>query len=409
MPLPEDFARQTATLLGAERWEVFTRAMSAEPPVSIRLNPRKPKSAELRAEVAGRGEPVAWCRDAYYLSERPAFTADPLFHAGAYYVQEASSMFLDTVLCETLPSLDTDRPRVLDLCAAPGGKSTLALSALPAGSTMTCNEPVRKRASILTENIVKWGYPSVEVTSNYAADFAAAGRRYDIIIADVPCSGEGMFRKDERAVSEWSQHNVERCSRLQRQIVSDIWPCLVPGGIMIYSTCTFNTREDEENVRFIADKLSADIVPVTTQQQWGITGSLLPGFDAPVYRFIPGLTRGEGLFMAVLRKRDNDSRPLPHRQQALHVIYDSREAKEPPSPSLALSTDFDRTKHPTIDLSRDEALAYLRREALHLPDDTPLGYVAVSYDGRPLGFVKNIGRRANNLYPAEWRIRTTYI
>ena len=422
MLLPDEFIRHTAPLFGTVLWKAFVRAMDEEPPVSIRLNPRKPKSDELRAKVGQQGERVPWCADGYYLHSRPVFTADPLLHAGAYYVQEASSMFLDTVLRQVLPLSGKEQPQVLDLCAAPGGKSTLAVSALPAGSVLTCNEPVRKRASVLVENIAKWGYPNVEVTNSYAADFATERRMFNIIIADVPCSGEGMFRKDEDAARLWSTRNVERCARLQRQIVSDIWPCLEPGGIMIYSTCTLNTRENEENVRYIAAELGADIVPVTTQQQWGITGSLLKGFDAPVYRFIPGLTRGEGLFMAVLRKTGSgrarlESAPTRTRQEsaptawrrALHVIYDSREAKKPPSPSLALSTDFDRAKYPTIDLGRDEALSYLRHEALHLPEGTPLGYVAVSYDGRPLGFVKNIGSRANNLYPAQWRIRSTHI
>lgn len=407
MVLPEEFTRQTRRLFGQERWTAFLSAMDSAPPVSIRLNPGKPRYAELCVEVAGTGRRVPWCSDGYYLSQRPAFTADPLLHAGAYYVQEASSMFLDTVLrCVVTPS-GARPPSVLDLCAAPGGKSTLALAALP-GAAVTCNEPVRKRASVLAENIAKWGRPGVVVTCNHAADFAAARRVYDIIIADVPCSGEGMFRKDDRAVSLWSTQNVERCARQQRQIVCDIWPCLAPGGIMVYSTCTFNTQENEENVRHIATELGADILSVPTERQWGITGSLLAALDAPVYRFVPGQTCGEGLFMAVMRKTGGDER-RQQRGEPLHVVYDSGEAMEPPAAALALSVDFDRTKHATVELSRDEALAYLRREVLHLPADTPRGYVAVSYDGRPLGFVKNIGTRANNLYPAEWRIRSTYI
>ena len=175
---------------------------------------------------------------------RPAFTFDPLFHAGCYYVQEASSMFLDRVIRQyvTSPSV------MLDLCAAPGGKSTLARAALPEGSLLVANEVMRNRSQVLAENLVKWGHPDVVVTNNDPADFAGLGPVFDVILTDVPCSGEGMFRKDETAVAEWSTDNVDLCWKRQRRIVADIWPCLKEGGILIYSTCTYNREENEDNV-----------------------------------------------------------------------------------------------------------------------------------------------------------------
>ena len=192
---------------------------------------------------------------------------------------------------------------VLDLCAAPGGKSTAAISVLPEGSTLISNEPIPTRAQILLENITKWGRPNCIVTNNYPRDFRRAKAKFDIIICDVPCSGEGMFRKDPNAISEWSLQNVEKCWRLQREIVADAWECLNPGGILIYSTCTFNIKENEENVRWIMETYDAEVLEIPTEPSWNITGSLLEGFDAPVYRFIPGITRGEGLFMAVLQHK----------------------------------------------------------------------------------------------------------
>ena len=186
---------------------------------------------------------------------------------------------------------------MIDMCAAPGGKSTLACSLLPEGSMIVSNEPVAQRASILSENMKKWGMPNVVVTNNYPRDIRKTGITADIVLCDVPCSGEGMFRKDEATIGEWSMKNVEKCSAMQREIVSEAWQCLRQGGIMIYSTCTFNTRENEENVRWISESMDGEIIEIPTEKEWGITGSLLPGFDEPVYRFIPGRTRGEGLFM----------------------------------------------------------------------------------------------------------------
>ena len=305
--LPLSFTEYTRQLMGDERFERYLQSFEEEAPVSIRLNPKKVGSERgERREERGerkeeRGESVPWCRNAYYLPQRPNFTMDPLLHAGCYYVQEAASMFLDEVLRQHLPQ---HQLTALDLCAAPGGKSTLLAAALPADSVLYSNEPVRQRANILLENVTKWGYPNHTVTNAYPEVYRKSKCHFDLILCDVPCSGEGMFRKDEATIREWSPQNVDRCWQLQRSIVSDAWACLNPGGLLIYSTCTFNTKENEENVRWFLETFDdAEILPVDVRPEWHITGSLLPGFDAPVYRFIPGITRSEGLFMCVMRKR----------------------------------------------------------------------------------------------------------
>lgn len=278
------------------------------------------------------------------------------------------------------------------------------------------NEPDRKRANILMENMQKQGHPDVIVTNNYPRDYRKAKMMFDLILTDVPCSGEGMFRRDEGAIKEWSIQNVRKCAELQRSIVEDIWPCLKPGGILIYSTCTFNVHEDEENVRWIMEELGADILPIETKPEWNITGSLLDGWSKPVYRFIPGTSRSEGLFMAVLQKHgDPDSvhtqKPTSKQLAGLRVLSDGHPVGEKkgkdiiPAHAEALSIALDKDKYPMVELSLDDALRYLHRETLVLPEDTPRGYVIVTYKNHSLGFMKNLGNRANNLYPKEWSIR----
>lgn len=411
--LPQEFTTYTHDLFGDERWQRYVDAFNEAPPVSIRLNPFKPCDTK-HLPIA---TPVPWCRGAYYLSERPDFTLDPLLHAGAYYVQEASSMFLDQVLRQYCPdSFFGDGAMALDLCAAPGGKSTLLRAALPERVLLMSNEPDRRRANILAENLQKQGHPNVVVTNSYPKDYAKSALRFDLILTDVPCSGEGMFRKDSGAIGEWSLANVMKCAALQRDIVGEIWDSLNPGGILIYSTCTYNTHEDEENVQWIAQELGADILPVDTEEGWNITGSLLAGWSEPVYRFIPGSTVGEGLFMAVLRKHGGDggkSSPCDRRKalSKLRILSDGHPTGTPkgkdviPAHAEALLTTLPHDKYPQVELSLDDALRYLHHEALVLPEGTPRGFVVVTYHALPIGFVKNIGNRANNLYPQEWKIR----
>ena len=414
--LPEDFVRETRLVMGEERFNRFLGAFDEEAPTSIRVNPKY-------ALAVGERERVAWCEEGYYLEGRPQFTFDPLFHAGCYYVQEASSMFITHVLRTlTIPeqsspartcSLCLQRTRslshlsslnCLDLCAAPGGKSTAMRTVLPEGSTLVSNEPIGNRAQILLENITKCGWPDCIVTNNYPRDFRKAKAKFDVILCDVPCSGEGMFRKDPATISEWSLQNVEKCWRLQREIVADAWECLNPGGLLIYSTCTFNTKENEENIRWILDTFDdARVIPIETRPEWNITGSLLNGFDQPVYRFIPGISRGEGLFVCVLRKqvRNAAARPSAKNLSSLNHLLSPFLLHQP----SAVSHQPSAISH----LSYPEAMKFLRGESLTLPPDTPRGIVEVCFDGHPLGTMKNIGTRANNLYPKEWRIKTTHI
>ena len=386
--LPPAFTEQTRQTLGEERFERFLQSLDEEPPVSIRLNPMKAGSM-----TVVEGDAVPWCRGAFYLPFRPNFTMDPLLHAGCYYVQEAASMFLDEVLRTVLSPLE-EQGKALDLCAAPGGKSTLLRAALPPLWTVWSNEPIAQRAAILQENVEKWGYDGHIVTSSMPRDYRESGLLFDVILCDVPCSGEGMFRKDPATIQQWTPQGVERCAALQRDIVSDAWACLRPGGLMVYSTCTLNTRENEENIRWMMDTLEARPLRVDIREEWNITGSLLEGFDAPVYRFIPGITRSEGLFVCALEKPADQPLPRPPRR--------------PPTLKTLAPQKPAATGAARVDIGYQQAVAYLRREALTLPPDTPRGIVELTFMGQPLGPAKNLGTRANNLYPKAWRIKTTH-
>ena len=393
MKLPDSFIAETRRTMGEERFAQFLTALGEEPPVSIRLNPWKVSHALLPTDAV----PVPWCSEGFYLPVRPAFTFDPLLHAGCYYVQEASSMFVSHVLRQYV----TKPVRMLDLCAAPGGKSTAARAVLPKDSLLVSNEPVRQRSQILSENIQKWGHPDCIVTNLYPKDFRKAKARFDVILCDVPCSGEGMFRKDPKAVDEWTMQNVEKCWRLQRDIVGEAWQCLVEGGLLIYSTCTYNILENEANVKWMAEELGGELLPVTTHPDWGITGSLLDGFDSPVYRFIPGFTKGEGLFMAALRKPCSAEIQIVSAKETDSFLQKNAlfpAGKQEGNDSL-----------PIVEVDYPTAISYLRGEALVLPPDTPRGLVSVAFQGHRLGEAKNIGNRANNLYPKEWRIKSTHI
>ena len=445
MELNGKFVERTRALFGEERYGRFVQALETEPVVSIRFNGRK-------MEADSSLNAVPWASAGRYLESRPVFTADPLFHAGCYYVQEASSMFVEQVVRQYL-----DRPvRALDLCAAPGGKSTLLLSLLPQGSMLVSNEPVPLRAQILAENVTKWGNAASLVTRNEPADFAPFRNFFDFILVDAPCSGEGMFRKDSYAVEQWSVSNVEQCAKRQREIVADIWESLRPGGLLVYSTCTFNREENEDCVEWIASELGAEVLKLEISDEWNITGSLTTE-GLPVYRFIPGYTAGEGLFLAVLRKDGSSTvmqpkaprmqlapaklksevakwiaapgdfdfvmqgdtviaMPKEHTaamlalQQKLKVLHmalplaEVKNNKILPLHALAMSSELVAQAFNAVELEREKALAYLHREAL-LFADAPVGHLLLTYKGTPIGFVKNIGNRANNLYPAEWRIR----
>lgn len=452
MQLPQDFVQQMCALLGeAEAGALCSALTDTSPAVSVRRNPTK-------GEVSfAQSTPVPWCSDGCYLAERPSFTLDPRFHAGAYYVQEAASMFIEQAYRQI--ERDFTPTRLLDLCAAPGGKSTLWRSLLPDGALLVANEPIRQRAQILAENLTKWGHPDVVTTSAYPAEFAPLRGFFDVIAADVPCSGEGMFRKDEGARAEWSPAAVETCAARQRAILTDIWDCLREGGYLVYSTCTFNRAENEDNVRFVCQELGAEVVAVPTDEAWGIAPDTTAGGQA-VYHFFPHRTQGEGLFLALLRKTGSaptarekkrtrsKETPVPDAAKLLAwlktptdfrlfhptpemiaavrtsllddvqrvaacvrtltagvLMGESKGRKFVPAHALALSTVLADMAFPRAELDRDTALRYLRREAVVLPPELPRGHVLMCFEGLPLGWVNNLGTRANNLYPAEWRIR----
>ncbi len=387
MLLPKEFTTYTRQLMGDERYERFIAAMGETPPVSIRLNPLKTEGYGVTAEWDDGMVP--WCPEGHYLKSRPDFTFDPLLHAGAYYVQEASSMFISHVLRTLI-----DEPvTMLDLCAAPGGKSTAARAVLPQGSMLCSNEPIRSRANILEENMQKWGHPDVEVTNRYPRHFAEGGMLFDVILCDVPCSGEGMFRKDEGAIGEWSVKNVMHCQQLQRDIVTEAWKCLHPGGYLIYSTCTYNAHENEENIAWMIATFDATPISIPTEAHWGITGPLTGDPTLPLYRFIPGFTKVEGLCMAVVKKSEQGAL-LGARSKGQGARGKGQEILQSSQRPLLVEVDY------------ATAIAYLRGEAIVLPSDTPRGLVTIGFQGLPLGQAKNIGSRANNLYPKAWRIRS---
>lgn len=455
MQLPQDFINKTLGLLGDAEWEEFRMALNEKPTVSVRVNDKHSAAAEMG------DAPVPWCNSGRYIDERPNFTLDPLFHAGAYYVQEASSMFVEQAL-----KVCGEPKMVLDLCAAPGGKSTLLRSLLPDDALLVSNDPVKNRANILAENIIKWGHEGCFVSCNFAKDFQRLGALFDVVLVDAPCSGEGMFRRDNPAMEMWSLANVEECAARQREIVQDIWPCVKDGGYVIYSTCTYNTQENEQNVFYFCNELGAEIVEVPTRTEWGIKGSFIADCNKTVgtqsdlnakkplglYHFMPHRTKGEGFFLSVLRKTGESKGVAVSRSKKMHslpkeyalrlktsemvcaevgkVLYAVRKAhadvvgrlmevlyplhlgvglhetkgrKQVPHHSLAMSRLIANGAYPTAELSLDEALAYLRHEAIKV--DAERGYVLVTYKGLPLGFVNNLGQRANNLYPSEWRIR----
>ena len=420
--LPAAFEVYTKQLFGEERYNIFFKGLQQSSSVSIRLNPFKTSET---TQIANRYEPIpiAWCKEGFYLYVRPNFTFDPLFHAGAYYVQEASSMFLSHVLRH----LVRKPVALLDLCAAPGGKTTCARTAIKEGSIVFSNEPINKRAQILAENVQKFGHSDVVVTNNYPRDYKKSKLEFDVIVADVPCSGEGMFRKDPQAISEWSEQNVVNCRQLQRSIIADIWENLKPGGLLIYSTCTFNALENEENVAWILNEYDAQLLEVPTEKTWNITGSLINnplGEDKPfpVYRFIPGFTQGEGLFMAIIKKGGTSINLEPNAEKLVaeankklkimaHGVKQGiiKGKKIIPDHSLALAINGDRSSYPNVEIDYETAIKYLRHEAIMLSAVVPKGIVTLTYRGHAIGFANNLGNRANNLYPQEWRIKSSHI
>lgn len=394
--LPEKFKEKMRSILGCEADSLF-EALDDEAVTGVRLNKRK-SGAEF-----SDGIPVDWCQSGYYLSERPEFIFDPLFHAGAYYVQDPSSMIYETLVENLSKKLLAEFPgavlRVLDLCAAPGGKTTAMINGLPEGTEVTANEYSPKRVGALRENLVRWGYPKVMVTNRDSAFFAEGGEKYDIIAVDAPCSGEGMMRKDEFAREQWSTELVEKCSALQKDILKNAMKALKSGGFLVFSTCTFNKEENEENATFMVEKLGLEPYDPCFPEEWHISGGI--NTELPVYRFMPHRTRGEGLFLSVMKK-PGEWKPSPYFKMRLK---EERKTKtDVPDYEEIMQCGNLLPEIPKLELSLPDAQSYLRREALRTSDEVPKGPVIVTYKGLHLGAAKNVGTRLNNLYPKHLRI-----
>lgn len=438
--LPDSFKKRTADALGEREAQALFEALAGQPVASVRAN-------VIKGQVLKDGlEPVPWCEAGGYLAERPMFTMDPLFHAGCYYVQEASSMFLEQVFRQYV---DSDSPLVLDLCAAPGGKSTHIASLLGGRGFLVSNEVVRSRVKILEENMAKWGSTNVAVTNGEPEDFSGLRGLFDVVVVDAPCSGEGMFRKDRQAIEEWSEDNVRLCAERQRRILADVYPALKEGGLLVYSTCTYNEQENEENVKWIADSLGAEVLRVGLKPDWNVVDS---GFGC---HFYPHKAKGEGFFIAALRKSREELpvRVKPVKRKdckeaafvrdwllsasdyvfqlqgdavvavpenfayfvdklrtevsvlAAGVYLAQIKGKDlVPLQQLAFSCALNRDVFKSVSVDWEQAIAFLRRENMFFPEE-PKGWLLLMFEGAPLGFVKNLGNRANNNYPAEWRIR----
>lgn len=446
MNLAESFVQQLQGLIPDESEALVDAITSTEPSVAVRVNDVRGVTLPCSARQ------VPWCDQGFYLNDRPAFTFDPDWHAGRYYVQDASSMFISHVI----KHLIHEPVRYLDLCAAPGGKTTAALQALPAGSLAVANEIVPPRARVLADNIIRWGNPHCVVTNNAPAHVGKLTHFFDVIATDVPCSGEGMMRKDDEAVAQWSPQLVEQCAERQRGILADAWNALRPGGLLIYSTCTYNRQENEEIAHYIVRELGATSLEVPIEASWNIHPAI--NSDCHCYRFMPHRVDGEGLFIAAFRKDGDAPRqgihlkgkntkkcdeigtnwlsnpdhftieqqgdlfiatPAEWRNEvtalraSLNVLHAGVELasvmsrKMVPHHALALSTARAADAFPVCEVDYPTALRYLRGESIAI--EGPRGHVLVAHEGAVLGFANNLGIRANNLYPKPQRILSTHL
>jgi 16S rRNA C967 or C1407 C5-methylase (RsmB/RsmF family)/NOL1/NOP2/fmu family ribosome biogenesis protein len=440
VPLPED-----------EKLKLV-ESLNEVPPVSIRINPKKFSHALSL-------EKVKWCNDGYYLPQRPIFTFDPIFHSGAYYVQEASSMIIGEIVKEI--SKEHSIKVALDLCASPGGKTTHLLSNLPEDSFLISNEIVSARLGALDENISKWGNNNVAITCNDPAHFTQLENLFDLILVDAPCSGEGMFRKEEAALTEWSEKNVEHCSIRQKKIISDILPSLKPGGFLIYSTCTYNEKENEENIRFLIDNFDLEPVILSSEERSvskDLTRNQKPETQNGL-RFYPHTHKGEGFFVSVLRKQEKHFRPfhsfklstkttngeyknylLDYSTKKFTFFQDKDQIKFFPTEHFALletlknflrfkktgtilgtpmgkdivpdhelilSYHLDKNAFPKTELSYEESIQFLSKEVPNISPDHK-GWGFFTYQDFPLGWYKSVPGRINNYFPKDLKIRKKY-
>ncbi len=446
--LPTDFVQRMQQQLG-ESYDSFVQSLETPSPVSIRINPFKLKSQpDLRQ--------VPWCQTGFFLPSRPSFTLDPLLHAGMYYVQEPSSMFIEQIYRQQLS--ERKGLKVLDLCAAPGGKTTLLLSLMDPTGLLVSNEVIRQRSQVLAENIAKWGCPNSVVTCNDPSAFQNLKGFFDVILIDAPCSGEGLFRKDNEAVNEWTVDNTRLCTQRQQRIVANVWDALAEDGILIYSTCTYNPGENEQNLSWISQNFDVEFLSVPLKEEWGIQtinqGSVIG------YQFMPHRSCGEGFFISAMRKtasvasgkkvkdkkglflaaeqkfrapieswiKTGPDKLLIRKDETLSVfpsnwlpelnwltkflypvragipVAEIKAKNSVPFHDLVLSSVFNQEAFPVVDLSYEDALHFIRKDEIRLPS-VPEGYGLMTYQNIPIGLIKKIGNRYNNLYPKEWRIR----
>ena len=454
MQLPKSLLSSLKGLEGFDK-EAFEKVhASGEQITSIRINPLKlsgPKALSFGPVKGGMGE-VTWSKYGYYLETRPSFTFDPLFHAGCYYVQEASSMFLEQALNQTV---DLSKPlKILDLSAAPGGKSTHIQSLISKDSLLVSNDVIRSRANILKDNIIKWGCDNVMVTNNDPKDFAKLENYFDVIVVDAPCSGSGLFRKEPEAIEEWSLNNVQLCSQRQQRIVADVWPALKKDGILIYSTCSYSKEEDEDILDWMIKELAVSSWQLAVAPKWGIV-CVMGITGATGYRFWPDKVKGEGFFLACVRKTDGEEdaflkikkRPESATKNELiiidkwakagshhfikynntvyawpqqlandfslllsnlRVIYSGTiigeivREKLVPDHALAMSQLINESIEKKT-LNYEQAIDYLKRKELNIEIVTK-GWQLVNYEGHSLGWINVLSNRINNYYPKGLRI-----
>jgi 16S rRNA C967 or C1407 C5-methylase (RsmB/RsmF family)/NOL1/NOP2/fmu family ribosome biogenesis protein len=463
MALPLSLLTSLDGLPGFDRQAFEAVHESGGQVTSLRINPDKWTHHGIEKLISGfnafqqrdiKASAIPWCRNGYYLSERPSFTFDPFLHAGAYYVQEASSMFIGYALEEVTAGQSS--LKVLDLCAAPGGKTTLLASAKNI-SLLVSNELIRTRVPVLYENVVKWGMPHVFVSQQDPRDFQRLPGFFDLMLVDAPCSGSGLFRRDSDAISEWSLQNVALCSQRQQRILADALPALKEDGLLIYSTCSYSREEDESILDWLISDCAMESVKVDVPAEWGIVETISDVHNGYGYRFYPDKVKGEGFFMACLRKRKTtdsvsskfikpdfataadqkilsewisapDRFAFIHKQDAhlavpLELIEDYAilsgnlslrksgtrignliRGKLNPDHELAMSTIL-QPELPKVPVDYSNAIRYLRKETF-IPETAPQGWLLIDYEKLPLGFVKSMPNRANNYYPSDWRIRS---
>jgi len=436
MELKQDFLQLLSESIGEENVSTVAEALDAPASVSVRLNPSKSEGVHL--PILDGAAKVSWSPYGYLLRERPVFTLHPLFHSGVYYVQDSSAMYVGDMFRSMAARFEgAGRPvRVLDLCAAPGGKTTDIAASLRERFgdefILVSNEVMRNRATVLADNVARWGDPNVVVTSADPKAFARMAGWFDIIVADVPCSGEGMFRKDEEALAQWSLDNVKLCAERQRRIVADVWPALAEGGVMVYSTCTFNKHENRENVDWICSELGASFVA---------DKALVPGFVPGEGQYSAAVVK-DGELTAKDSRKGKPGKPDPAQKtvQAFFTVPVSVRRKADlliaipeniaslvdeiavpllssgcaagslkgkdfiPDEDLALSIKLNMSAFNAYAVDKPTALAYLHKDAIVL-SDAPTGILLLTYKGVGLGFVKNLGNRTNNLHPQARRIR----